>query len=321
MQTERYQEIEGWTENQLFTLPPGETDYYEYKSSLIPLERLKTEICVAASAFWNTGGGLLLAGIDDHGHIDGGIPVEVGNQRLRDWVDQVLAHVEPLGPYVIKTIEADAPDSAIQPGHAVLAIGFGESHLAPHMAPDFRYYVRAGTHSSPSGHFLVEAIRARRGLQKPLLRGLLRMHPNKGNTVQLMVLVANDAAALDVELRLSPLPHKFANIEDRFPLKVPIIDRDNAFAIDFFNLYSVNKIFDRDKPVYLDLTYCDVAGRRFSDSQPLDPFRSLSTVRIGVEDADEIRRSLKQMVKQMKRLNILLENLTHLDPPKAEPDA
>ncbi len=315
MDDRRYLEVQHWTENHLFTLPPGETDYYEYKSSLIPLERLKSEICVAASAFWNTGGGLFLAGIDDDGHIDGGVPVEVGTQRLRDWVDQVLAHVEPIGPYTIRTIEAERPDSAIQAGHAVLAIGFGESHQAPHMAPDFRYYVRAGTHSLPSGHFLVEAIRSRRGLHRPFLRGLLRMHPNKGNTVQLLVLAVNDVPALDVELRLSPLPQKFTGIADRFPLKVPIIDRENTFAIDFFNLYSVNKIFDKDQPVYLDLSYCDVAGRRFTYSQPLDPFRSLSTVRIGVEDADEIRRSLKQMVKQMKRMNILLENFTQHDNP------
>lgn len=296
-----------WSEDRLTSLPDGETDYYEYKSSLIPFERLKKEISVAASAFWNSGGGALIAGMNDDGFLDGGIPTEVGNQRLRDWVDQVLAHVEPVGPYSIHIIERGSPTSLIKPNHVILVIVFGESVTLPHMAPDYRYYVRAGTHSLPAGHFIVEALRARRGLHKPFLRGLLRAHENKAATVQLVVLAANDATVLNVRLSFDPLPKIFANAQAEFPILIPIIDRNNPFSMDLLSPYNIEGDFGHE-PIQLVLHYEDVAGRSFTDRQALDPQRSLSPVQIGNEDMYDIKRALRDMVKQMKRLNHLLAN-------------
>jgi len=303
---DRYTTILTWREEHLDSLPDGETDYYEYKSSQIPFERLKKEIAVAASAFWNSGGGIFIAGADDYGSIDGGIPSEVGSQKVRDWADQVLAHVEPTGPYAINTIDPQPNNSKIEPNHVVLVIGFGESANAPHMAPDYRYYVRAGTHSLPAGHFLVEAIRSRRGLHKPFLRGLLRPSANKTNIVELHILAANDATALDVQLTFDPLPREFKDMGALFPLKIPIIDRDNPFVMDLLQRHSIQASTD-DGSLAMHLSYSDVANNTFQDTQMLDPHRSMSPVPIGSEDVDEIKRSLKQLVKQMKRLNYMVD--------------
>lgn len=310
---DRYTLVEEWTEDHLSSIPDGETDYYEYKSSLISFERLKKEITVAASAFWNSGGGIFIAGVDDTGKVDGGIFAEVGNQKLRDWADQVLSHVEPTGPYAINAIEPNPTPSAIENGKAVLVIAFGESANAPHMAPDYRYYVRAGTHSLPAGHFLVEAIRSRRGLHHPFLRGLLRLSSSKTNIVELVVLAANDATALDVQIKFDPLPKVFRDMPDQFPLVVPIIDRENPFTMDLLSRHGIQETLG-EVPVYLELTYSDVAGNSFRERQLLDPHRNLSPVPLGSEDVDEIKRSLKQIVKQMKRLNYMVDRTSNGQP-------
>ena len=279
MRLEQHTVIETWTEDHLSSLPDEETDFHEYKSSLISVERLKKEITIAASAFWNTGGGLFIAGIDDYGHIDGGIPMVVGSQKVRDWADQILAHVEPTGPYAINIIEPGSEESPIKPDHVVLVIAFGESASAPHMAPDYRYYVRAGTHSLPAGHYLVEAIRSRRNLNQPLLRGLLRLNESKSDIVQLIVLAANEVTALDVELSFDPVPNVFAGVEEIFPLKIPVIDRDNPFSMDLLKPFMIHKTFG-DRPIFLELEYKSVGGKTIKERQLLDPFRSLSPVRM-----------------------------------------
>lgn len=63
-----------------------------------------------------------------------------------------------MGKYWIREIGPSLPNSPIQPRNIVLVIGFEESSNAPHMAYDGTYRVRAGAHSEPASHFLVEAI-------------------------------------------------------------------------------------------------------------------------------------------------------------------
>ena len=116
--TERYRIIGRWTEDELTSnIPSEETDFYEFKSSSISVNELKKKLPVAASAFWNSGGGIFVAGVDDNGKIDGGISNLVGRQTLRDWADQILSSVEPVGPYIIKTIEPKDRSSSINPDH------------------------------------------------------------------------------------------------------------------------------------------------------------------------------------------------------------
>ena len=188
---EPFRIVESWTEDDLLDLPDEESENYEYKSSELSPKKLKEKLAIAASAFWNSGGGIFIAGVDDNGKIDGGVPASVGRQTLRDWADQVLASVEPLGPYAIKTITRKNATSLINEEQAILVVSFGVSVVGPHMAQDKKYYVRAGAHSGSVGHFIVEAIRARRGLQKPILCGLIRRNEHKPNTMELAILALN----------------------------------------------------------------------------------------------------------------------------------
>lgn len=200
----KYQyDIENWSEDDLLDLPNMENDTIEYKSSKVPLDKLKDKISVAASAFWNSGGGIFIAGVDDVGKIDGGVVLTFGRQKIRDWADQVIASVEPQGEYIIQVIEKSDPKSSIQNDHGILVIGFRESYNGPHMAPDRKYYGRIGAHTGPLSHFLVEAVRARRGLNNPKLRGVLRPNDRKSNTIELVVVALNIAPALISSLTLS----------------------------------------------------------------------------------------------------------------------
>jgi len=306
---ERYRLVEDWEETDLLSLPDEETDYYEFKSSRVPTTKLKDKIAVAASAFWNSGGGIFIVGINDQGKVDGGVPEVVGRQKIRDWIDQILASVEPVGPYIVKLISRDDSNSLINPDHVVTVISFGESFSGPHMAPDKKYYIRAGAHSGPASHHIVEAIRARRGLQNPFLRGVLRMHPQKPNVVQLVVLNLNDAPALNVKLTFEPLPKAFLeHAADKFPLTIPVINREQSFVMDI-SLWGAgmgSEIFG-DKPVSLKLDYRDVAGRQFEESQTLHPHQNLGPLKMSDVVGKDIKKAIEDLVREVKRLRSVIE--------------
>src|SRR5262245_39974155 len=106
-------EINRWQAGDLAAELPPEDDRHEYKSSKSPDGALKDEIVKAASAFWNSGGGLFVAGVDDLGKPDGGISMTVGRKPRREWIEQAVAEVEPTGPYVVHEVERKGASVAI----------------------------------------------------------------------------------------------------------------------------------------------------------------------------------------------------------------
>lgn len=319
MPLEDHNIIEQWTEDNLFELPTGETDDYEFKSSLIResasyRSELQDKIQKAASAFWNTGGGILLVGLDDNGQIDGGIPEMMGKQKLRDWVDVIVSGVTPIGPYTVRTIKREQATSSIEIDCCVLVVAFGESFDLPHMAPDHRYYVRAGAHSNPASHYLVEAIRARRGLRRPLLRAMLRENPQKIGIIELVVLTVNDLPALNVLVNFEPVPtHLKEQFPERLPLIVPIIDRTNPFRIDIATYHRLTHWLG-EEPFYVTLGYEGVRGTRYEDRQLVDHLRSLSSSELRLSDGNAPEKMMKKIYKQFARLNNNLESFLHIAP-------
>jgi hypothetical protein len=139
-------------------LPEKEAAELEYKSSDTPDGKLGDKISKAASAFWNSGGGLCVAGVSDEtGKVDGGISTVLGKQDRRAWIDQYVMKTHPIGPYEVKPVPQTVVGGMDK---AVYLIGFGASVQMPHMAIDNRYYVRAGVHSLPAPHGIVEALRS-----------------------------------------------------------------------------------------------------------------------------------------------------------------
>jgi hypothetical protein len=305
---ENHTAIEEWDEDDLFDLPPQETDEYEYKSSRIRegnnyRSELGSKIGKAASAFWNTGGGVFVAGVSDAGVVDGGLPIMMGRQRLRDWVDQVLNTVVPAGPYTVKTITRTRPDSKIDNDHTVLIIAFGESFDLPHMAPDNRYYVRAGAHSNPANHYLVEAIRARRGLRRPMLRALLREHPRKLGIIELVLLCVNDMPALNVSIEFDPLPQVYQDdFADKFPLSIPVIDRETPFRMDVAHV-STQGVWLGDVPITLKLRYQGMTGNVIEEHQLLDHNHSIAPLQLMPTISNGNRKTLKKIARQLEELN------------------
>src|SRR4051812_13967442 len=123
-------------------LPPAEDERFEYKSSLVPFNTLKDKLGRAASGFWNSGGGLFIAGVDGAGKPDGGIATTVGRQAVRDWADQAIQEVSPAGKYSVRLFAHDpASGLNIAANQCVIAFEFDESAKPPHMAPDRKYYI------------------------------------------------------------------------------------------------------------------------------------------------------------------------------------
>lgn len=319
MPLENHELILHWTEEDLLELPTGETDEYEYKSSLIRESAhyrsdLHAKIVKTASAFWNTGGGILVVGVDDAGQVDGGIPAMMGKQKLRDWVDMVLNSVDPVGPYSVRTVRPDMHNTCINPEHVVLVVAFGESFDLPHMAPDRRYYVRAGAHSNPANHYLVEAIRARRGLRRPLLRAMLRENPQKPGIVELAILAINDLPALNILINFDPIPAQLQELfPDRLPLIVPVIDRANPFRTDIATLRRLGDWLG-DEPFHILLQYEGVRGTKFEESQQIDHHRSLTATEIRLSDGNSPEKTLKKIHKQLARLNHIVETYLQAEP-------
>ena len=313
MPLEKHTLIENWSEDDLLDLPEGESDDYEYKSSLIRdsssyRSDLSHKITKTASAFWNTGGGILVVGVDDSGRVDGGIPYHIGKQKLRDWVDMILNTVSPIGPYTVRPIKPQKNDTQIDPEHVVLVVAFGESFDLPHMAPDNRYYIRTGAHSNPANHYLVEAIRARRGLNRPMLRVLLRENPQKAGVVELTIVTINDLPALNILIDFRPIPpHLAEQLPERLPLTIPLIDRSNPFRMDIATMRRL-AYWLGDEPFQVILQYEGVRGEVFNDTQLVDHLRSLGPSEIRLSNGNSSEKLLLKMLKQLRRLNGTIEN-------------
>lgn len=82
----------------------------------------------------------------------------------------------------------------------VIVIEVFESSSVPHMAPDSRYYIRAGAHTVPARSFIVESIWARRHLAKPRLTHVFREKPSHVETVQLGIVPLTSAPAIEIEI-------------------------------------------------------------------------------------------------------------------------
>jgi hypothetical protein len=242
----------------LASLPSEEDERHEFKSGATKDNDLAEKISRAASGFWNSGGGLFIAGVNGDGQPDGGISLAVGRQSRRDWIDQAISRVSPRARYAVQCIEDGGAGLTISPGRAIILIGFAPSDNGPHMAPDNRYYIRAGAHTVPASHFLVEAIHARRGLQAPMLRHVIRRKPQDGGVLQIGVICLNDAPALNVEITLSPLPKWLDRFGTQLPLIVPVISRETPFYFDFHIL----TIGTEPMPAFdAKLKYMDLADR------------------------------------------------------------
>ncbi len=162
------QRPERWTESMLRGLEPHEHDFQEFKGSNW-LMRGTGEIQAdfiyylskQVSAFANGSGGLLFIGLNDHGQVDGGVPINLKNGGTRAWLeDLVSSSVDPKIPScnVFEVCADDEGKSALNPNCAVYVLELPASIDAPHQAKDHRYYLRIAGKSRPMGHVHVQDV-------------------------------------------------------------------------------------------------------------------------------------------------------------------
>jgi len=298
-------------------LPETEDDFFEFKSSLTALneagelkkdfkEKLIEKLTCAVSGFANSGGGCFVVGIDPNGNADGGLPLKIGRQDLRDWVDKIIHQVEPVPQYEIKLIQDSEGRGVIKSDSAVLIVAVHESYVGPHMAPDNRYYIRAGAHTMSAKHFIVDAIWAKRHFSKPRLTHLFRSKPDREEIIQLGILAITNSPAIDVKITLSPFP-ELELIKNRFnlfplnlfPLNLSVIDQNNPF---FFDVATYSKeYFGND--IYFEIDYCDLAGNHY--------FYRTKLVVEGLVLSRIVRNdNLAKMVTHLEMINRSLKEMT-----------
>src|SRR5260370_1261566 len=283
----------------LAALPSSEDDRHEYKSSATRDSELADKIARAASAFWNSGGGLVVAGVNGHGQPDGGVALNVGRQSRRDWIDQAVSRVAPGAHYVVQGIEDKGAGHSIAAGSAVFLIGFSESEIGPHMAPDNRYYIRAGAHTVPASHFIVEAIHARRGLRTPVLRHVVRPKPADAGVLQVGIVALSQVPAIDVCINPEPVPRWLQQSwESKVPLEVPVISEQFPFFLDVHLL----TLGERQSPPFqIRVTFRDVANRNYEQVFQVDLDKQ-SGPNLGEKGTYDIVRQLMDIEREIGKV-------------------
>jgi hypothetical protein len=276
----------------LDALPSSESDDLEYKSSLIKEGDLQREIQNAASAFWNSGGGVFFAGVDDKGKVDGGIPATIGRQSRTDWLGRIIAAVSPQGKYASRLFHpTDHPN--INQDKCVLAIEYAPSADIPHQSGDKRYYIRAGAHTERAPHFLVDALYAKRHFRSPMLVHVARINNWSGaaDFLHVEVIAATDAVALDVVIDFDPWP---AGVTF-FPIVVPVIDRGHPFGFRFE--------IERQPPFQstLRVVYKDVAKESYAYSSMIDASKLLAPWSRDEGALGEIARRIQELTRAIDR--------------------
>jgi hypothetical protein len=249
-------------------------------------------MCRAVSAFANSGGGTFVAGVDDKtGAPDGGLSLDIGNTSLFEWADKVIHNVEPTPNYEIKLGVASNGRGRIDNDKFVLVVLVNESTVGPCMAPDRKFYIRAGRHTEPARHFIVEAIWAKRHSIRPRIAHVVRPSAYDGEVLQLGVVAVTDSPALDLEVALSHMPLTGKGLTE-FPLHIEVIDRQNPLFFDLSTRECVRRDPEEHK-IELTVTYHDLALNKYTYERTVDLHRSVSSLRFfhKVVDLEPIEKS------------------------------
>jgi hypothetical protein len=248
--------------------PPAEDDEFEFKSSLATDRQIIEKLNLAASAFANTGGGCFLWGVDKTGNADGGVEPRIRRQELRDWFDQIIHRVDPAPKYEVRTYTDKEGRGSLESGKVIAALAFPQSVAGPHMAADKKYYIRAGAHTVEAGHFIVEAIWARRQIGRPILVPIVRVihRPDSRGQLhyhaELGIVNLTTAPAVAVEIDIEPKVRYLEQWKAYFPVRLPLVDLSNPYHMYMGPIEIIDEtISDATK---VSIAYKDLAGNDYT---------------------------------------------------------
>jgi hypothetical protein len=285
----------------LGALPGQEDGLFEFKSSLTPDDQLAFKIERAASGFWNGGGGFLVVGVDGNGAADGGVSAHVGRQTRRDWADQAVHRVTPTGPYEIQFLEGVPARGTLESQRGVLVIAFGDSSSGPHMASDSRYYLRAGAHTAPASHFIVEAIRARRGLSAPLITFLLKRKDDSSFRSEMELINLSPVPAIDLTVTIIPPPSLLLNRGTPGEVRIRVLDTLHPALIPFSHVAPGSDWVRADEPHRMLLEYRDTLGREYREEKSFLPRHDLPKPRGEMVPVEQIAIALNRIASQLEQ--------------------
>lgn len=161
-----------WDEIYLLNLPSGEFDWIEFKETrkldfLLPginRDVVLRELSKQVSAFANSGGGIIVFGIENPRSGDplkvddqGGVSLNLGN-GTREWLEDIVPKLVDFPLSKINVYELVAKDNEatqIKADKGIFIIDIPSSEQAPHQAIDNLYYARVGGKSKPINHRFV----------------------------------------------------------------------------------------------------------------------------------------------------------------------
>lgn len=171
---------ERWDEDALLMIIRSETqenialDYKESRA-LDKTESKKRELAKDVSAFANSEGGTLIYGIKE----DGRLPVEFDegidpNEITKEWIENVI--ISTIHQRVEGVRITQIPLLTTRPGRVAYVIEVPQARtLAPHQAPDHRYYKRYNFQSVPMEDYEVRDLLGRATTPDLRCRLLLNM--------------------------------------------------------------------------------------------------------------------------------------------------
>lgn len=279
--------------------PTVEDDQYEFKSSQTPPGELKKKLSKAASGFANSGGGCFIWGVNDEtGNPDGGVQADVRGQELKAWIDQTIKEVSPPIEYSVQLYDDNEGRGTLNTGKVIAAVSIHPSAVGTHMAYDNRYYIRAGRHTLPANHSIVEALWARRQIGKPVLSHVLRHKPTRTTVVQLGIVALTEAPAVDVRISIAPLKQHMVEMFPDLPIHVSVINHSNPYYLDVTTTVDVVKEFDEE--VKLEVEYRDLNGNTYVHTNKSAIYKDLQPMRIGIDGPlDEIADALKNISSRL----------------------
>jgi hypothetical protein len=240
---------------------------------------------------------------DNTGDADGGFAIEnyAGGQSLRAWADQIIHQVKPTPRYEIELVQDPRGRGTISTGNAVLLVSIEESVYGPHMAPDGRYYIRAGVHTERASQFIVEAIWAKRHFSRPRITHIVRERPDDAKVIQIGLIALTDSPAINVRLTMEPLPGLLRGTKSAtFPVTIGAIDSHFPFVFDITTHDDANR--NQDEEFTLTASYHDLASNRYKYRRRIKLFRSLPSLcfqRKGLTEIAEVLENLQESVAKL----------------------
>lgn len=287
--------------------------HLDYKQSDAIGHKQRDEIAKDVSAFANSDGGLIIYGVIEEGHLPVRIDDGVDHQKFsREWLDQVIR--SNITPRVDSLKISQVPVSSSRSVYSVL---IPKSFRGPHQAPSKHYYKRYNFSSAPMEDYEINDVRQRRRTVLPLVS--IDVRSRLGALIYLVVSNKGDASAEEVTFQF---PDNFDWLNklakpNLFTRGIRSLAPGKEFHFFYHQFAEVAKEGSQI-PGHFEITVSYThsgIGQRITETYYIDVFDYFNSEIYHSElyDASErIKKELKDLTKQVEKLNGSLEQLAPL---------